>query len=881
MNSRRRLATYERVNRKADYSFKYSTPYLPSDQALLTIPAKGQVLIQEDGHIPAKLQAPSPDSEEVKNAGNDSNTKRCTRSMKRMSDKAELKSKHLAARDQPSLDMLSSECESLVKHKSDGNLLEQKGGREHDSRAEGPATVCDNPSESRISAFRAISQHRNILKNKRPSSEALQNNQEDQRPHSPSAISHSTESETKGSGSAELVSSEIRSRHRLPAAERNQKQKVADLGMYSHQVRRSQGENSSADIKNDSTFRTSFLSSPPDDLCSISPRPLAASEENPKVVSLPQRPAQLPGASSSHQRELWDALLNGDGGRKSSAPTQLPNAIDARGHDIGKSRSGDQRERCSQGTSDNQGRKRRRLVDHLTTREIENNKIDASLIDQHLSFKGSSGNTILQTSSLAANSSSCESQPLITPSQDHDHSAAGLRKPSMPLQGGRLKVTYARQRSFVNDDASGAAVDTAISTDPPRLQATWESAESDIQIKLDENSENLVNSQSSTMRSIYELRKAGSNARTVSNMEAVLDDIKGETGVSLERKISKLLELILKLQDMPYCRLFIEQALDLRLLSCLDSDNSTVVKALVGAAILHLLAPSNCLSKLYQTKDPRLSKLLLELLDQDGNLKILVKKAGFMKPGIERENFEISWENLIKSAAWGGHRPLVVTARAVGLRCLEHLARHTHDSSQPAGGISPNVFWKVAQALDPKNFVSVHEPNPRSLLDLQLALSILEIYTIGKGSVIEEMIWRGETIEHLKSFLPRLSTWREDQIGKLKTLTLRLYLNLMNNRPKLCEAFATTDNINTLLTIVVSNFRCLAQESCDDTEVLLDNLILALGSMINLAEWCPTAPQLIMSLRLENSNFLDVLLALYKSKQAEAQEVSQSFSDLT
>ena len=413
------------------------------------------------------------------------------------------------------------------------------------------------------------------------------------------------------------------------------------------------------------------------------------------------------------------------------------------------------------------------------------------------------------------------------------------------------------------------------------LQSVWEIAEPDIHIKSDESSEEFVNSQGTMMRSIYELRKAGSNARAVRNMEALLDDIGGETGLSLEHKVSRLLQLIIKLQDISYCRLFIEQGLDLRLLSCLDWDKNMALRTLVAAAILHLLAPSAYLSKLHQTKDPRLSKLLVELLDQEGNLKIIVKKAGFLKPGIEQANFEKSWEILLKSAAWGRLSPLVVTARVISLRCLEYLARHTFDSSRPAAGVPPDVFWKVAQLLDPNFSVSVRKPNPRTQLDLQSALSVLEIYTIGKSSAIEESIWKGETIAYLKSFLPRLATWREKEIGSLKTLTLRLYLNLMNNRPKLCEAFATTHIVNALLVIIVSNFRRLAQDDRDEEDLLLDDLILALGSMINLAEWCHTAPRLVMALRFEDSTFLDILLVLYASKQLEAQEVSQTIRALT
>ena len=875
INPHRKIATYGRVSRKANYNFKYITTHLASEQSLLTILAKNKDLVQDT--VPAKMQAHSSDALEVLNS--DFETTRCTRSMSRPSCKPELELKHSASEVKLSFDMLSPKWADLSKSDPNMKLSKQKGDIEYKLEAEEAGNLSDNQSMGQVSAFGAISQHKaDLNKKKHPSLEAPRSSQQDRRPYDPSAISYLAEPDTQGSEPAKKLSSELQAHRKQSAVKRNHKQKVADLRLYSPEIRCLRGDCSSTEIGSVRTDQNNFKAFPLNVSTSTSPRSQATGGENSNNIFFPQGPTELPATSTTHQRELWDMLLKGDAERQNPLSPKIPSGMGA--DDNSKLQSNSQWKQGSQEASHHYGRKRRRLVDHLSSCETANYENSSTLLDPKSIFKGPGGETISDTSNAATKSSSFESHPLITSSQDRVHNTTSLRKPSMPTQDGRLKVTYARQRSFVNDDAQGAMIDPIISTNSSQLQTGWENTEPDIHIKSDDSSEEFVNSQGTMMRSIYELRKAGSNARAVRNMETLLDDVRGETGLSLEHKISRLLQLIVKLQDIPYCRLFIEQGLDLRLLCCLDKDNDMALKALVAAAILHLLVPSTCPSKLHQTKDPRLSKLLLELLDQEGNLKILVKKIKVVKSGIEHANFEKSWENLLRSAAWGKLRPLVVTARVISLRCLEYLARHICNSSQPAVGIPPDVFWKVAQLLDPNFSVSVRKPNPRTRLDLQLALSVLEIYTIGKSSVIEERVWKGETIRYLKSFLPRLSTWREEDIGKLRTLTLRLYLNLMNNRPKLCEAFATTKIVDTLLVIIVSHFRRLAQDRCDDAEFLLDDLILALASMINLAEWCATAPQLVMSLRFEDSSFLDVLLMLYTSKHLESREVSQMISDL-
>lgn len=892
MSSNRRVATYGRVSRKKTYDFQCSASYLASEKPALNIWAKKHDLVQEGDHIPTKNLVCPPGALGVNSCGNDLGATRCTRSMTRPPYEAEPQSKISGGQEKSPADMLPSNCEVLSKFDMNRKRFEKKESLDcgfeakvasllHDDRNLQCHNVAEAPTDKyRVSAFGAILKDSNNLKKNCPASETLQSDHQDQYLQHQSAISQRGEREIKGSEPLKMVSQGRRMHHRPTITKKNHLQKDVDLGIYANQMRCSTSDNSRTDPGSINRFQTSSKTPQPKILRSVSPSSSVMGEGSSTDSSRFQGTTQLARAPTSQQRELWDMLLKRGVERDSSLTPEQSSLMSANGDVIGNSHSNDQWGQGSREDLHGQRRKRRRLVDHLNACEAGKYKTDDALVDQETSNKVLGCDTILDALNVTVNPSLGESRPLITPSQDQSPNATSLGKLSMPLQGGRLKVTYARQRSFVDDDVPGATVDVAVPTDPPQLQSKWHSAETVIQTKSDDSLEESVNSQSGMMRSIYELRKAGSNARAIGNMEALFDEVKGETGLSLECRVSRLLDLIVKLQDIPYCRLFISQGLDLRLLSCLDVKNGLALKALFAAAILNLLVPSICLSKLHQTTDPRLSNLLLELLGQEGNLEILVKKAGFMNSGIEQTNFRRSWDTLLKSAAWGRFRPRVLTARVISLQCLEYLARQAHKSSQPAAAIQPHVFWSVARILNPDFSVSVRKPNAGSQLDAQLALSILETYTIGDSSLIEETIWKGKTLGYLKGFLPLLNTWREEEIGTLKTLTLRLYLNLMNNRPNLCKAFATADVVSALLNIIVSNFRCLAQDSCDDPKFLLDDLILALGSMINLAEWCHTAPQLVMILRFEDASFLDILLQIYTSKQVEAQEVSEFLSIL-
>ncbi len=887
MNSRRRIATYGRVRRKINSVTESSAPYSPSEESGLNIWPDKQLPTQEEDLVAPENLLNSADPFGITSLGKDFKATRYTRATRGMPQDAERLPKESTCEGSSTLDIPPFQCEVFGKLKANRRVRKEKAGRECDLGAQQAAIARDEQSiqchittEARgdinlLEKLKAGS----VIQNGRPSPQVLSpEKHRSQHPQHPSPISHCGELGLKASGPLE---SRPKIRKRLPIAESNRMQEVEELGTHICPVYHSKGDINTAERGINRKHEASSKCCALKRSGTKSPIPLGSVGDNAEKMSLSEGLIDLPGASTAHQRELWDMLLKGNGGRQTSRTPEPPSPLVAHQEESSQSSFVKQRERGSQGTSYHQRRKRRRLADRSNACENgEHDGVDA-LVDQGPGYEDTSGRDKIWGGSSVedtlGNSFSRLSHSLITSDQTLDGGSPS--KASTPPPAGRLKVTYARQRSFVIDDglSESAILDVAASTEQPGLQLKRQSAERVIRSKVHEGgeAEECVNSQSNTLRSIYDLRRAGSNARAVSSMEALIDDIKGETGISIELKIAGLLDLVVKLQDNPYCRLLIGQGLDLRLLSCLDLENEPALKALVGAAMLHLLAPSNGLSKLHQTRDPRLSKLLIELLDQEENLKNLVKQTGFGTKRAEHKNFEIAWETLSKSAAWGAVRPYVLTARVIGLQCLHYLVRHPHESGQQVAAVPPHVVWSVARILNPEFSLSVRKPKLRIQLDMQLALSILEIYTIRNRSLIEESIWEGETLENIKSFLPRLGTWREEEIGTLRTLALRLYLNLMNNSPTLCKAFTTPEIVGAMLNIIVSNFQRLTQNKSGDSTLLLDSLILALGSMINLVEWCHDARQMVMSLRLEDASFLDILLQLYTSKQVEAREVSK------
>lgn len=592
------------------------------------------------------------------------------------------------------------------------------------------------------------------------------------------------------------------------------------------------------------------------------------------------------GVTTPRQQELWNKLLKDDTEQSISTPLNpAGNAIENR------DKNSVQKSGFCAGSSIlmkpvyNKPHKRRRLVDNLLGEDSDPYYADgSSQVKLDVSFNPRSANsetgaTLYQSDpvSINAKEKGLPDHARVLPS--HTHQA--------PLnQGGEPKVTYARQRSYLTDDDIGQTgiFDMPIINDlgpgtRKRRQGTSEMKPRFLrQGSPTEDPNDAKESQGSAMRSIHELREAGGNARVYSEMEALLDDIDEANATSPTIKRSRLLYLAIKLQDPSFCRLFIDQGLDQRLFDYLDSANDILVEALFAAILLRLLATSTFISKLSHIKHSSVKEYLIGLLDKDQDLRSSLSSRTFNLSKATQAEFKNFWDLLLlKSTTWRAGRPSVLTPCVVSLQCLEYLVRYAREMGRVKAVLSQADIRSVVRFLKPDLSSSILQPSPRPTVEMHLSVSILESCTIINSIPCEETPWTGQTLDTTVRLLPLLDSWLKEDIGTLRTLTLRLYLNLTNNNPTLCKAFSRPDVIGSMLNIIVSHFQRLSENDMPNKpEVLLDNLILSLGSMINLAEWCDTVRPLVLRLQSGDTCFLDTLIQLFTSKQKKVAEVRTS-----
>ena len=445
------------------------------------------------------------------------------------------------------------------------------------------------------------------------------------------------------------------------------------------------------------------------------------------------------------------------------------------------------------------------------------------------------------------------------------------------------KVTYARQRSYLTDaDLDGVAMlnvpDTVepLNLDESRYRAIGERIPK-YQFKqtLQDQNWDSERPSSGALRSIHELREAGGNIRLIGELEAILEDIEEQQISSCTLRRMRLLDLVKKLQEPSNSRLLIEQGLESRLLAFVGVDTDIITNSLHAAAILQLISCPSSTSVLPQLRDARIIDFLIDLLGMDYNLAAQAKQRDVNVSKYAQHEYSTMCCSVLESTIWRAGSPPFLSCHVLALQCLEHIVRQTRESGSLSQVLSTYAIRRIVATSVPSPWMPALQCTNMTSIQLELAVSILESCTISNAAECHESLWEGETLERIVGLLPLLCSWEEEKCGTSRTLTLRLYVNLTNNNPSLCEELSTPEIVEVMCEMITVYFEQSSSHAARHQPPMnLDNLILTLGALINLAESSDVVRQLVPKLYRDNRSYLAVLLELFRTRSQSAAEVS-------
>ncbi|EXJ75647.1 uncharacterized protein A1O5_00154 [Cladophialophora psammophila CBS 110553] len=454
------------------------------------------------------------------------------------------------------------------------------------------------------------------------------------------------------------------------------------------------------------------------------------------------------------------------------------------------------------------------------------------------------------------------------PTKDVPHLEKQLSDVSVAASSGRPRPTYAKQRTYLSEMVdsleSYPAPNSQTSSQEIHSQAvSFTSVASRMELDTGDSDETDAFSQ---IKSIHELRRGGALRKFDLDLDTILEDV--ESG-SKSRRISGLLQLIPKLNELSSLRHFQDSSNLQRLLDCANGSLDEVSGTLV-ALVLHCVV-------LAESSSPR---VVLQILNTLYKLspRLVSEPKSLTKLAKDRS------QNLSK-----------VLVKEIS----EFEEKRSRLLGQPCMAVNKTILGSVEAAL--RNLINLKEPFPalpRVLLDEILSTFATTLDMIEGGGMAKQL----ETIRLLLSLLEiawatnhgaagsSLSTVCVAELGEsvarvmkeahqsqpqLEQSCLRLIVSLSNNDAAACDALVDGRLIDTVFQVIDERFLKLARHAEQKQEfdhAQLESVILAVGCLLNFAECADAARVRMLGLMADGKNMVDRLVDIFNTHVDQASE---------
>ncbi len=442
--------------------------------------------------------------------------------------------------------------------------------------------------------------------------------------------------------------------------------------------------------------------------------------------------------------------------------------------------------------------------------------------------------------------------------------ASGASQTSVGVSAPR--ITYARQRSYLEDDMLGSPFlpDIPLEVDGGlqhrRQDSSMKSAEEELEIS------------GNGLRSIHELRAAGSNTRFMNDIETLLDDLEGDGDSSISRKRSAMIELCTKLDERGFVGRFLDNGFERRLVAQCAKITDVVLGTATCIAIGLVVTGGASASALQWIWQSGVCTLLTSLLQMDQDVVRIGKERRTNMSKSALVTLRDFQETIKKGPLFPVWKPSVLSPQVVSLRILELLVRKLRENGHVEELLDGKATTKLTRMMK-RNASPGVTGSSKHLDDLprsELVLSIMESASLTPVASRNHATWSTETLAELAELLPvYLDNGKQHEV-QAEMLALRVCLNLTNNNPRVCDIFASPLLIRQLLRSIEARFQALVNYVDNDmTASGIDLLILSLGAMINLAEYSDST----RLMTFENDSLLSALIIVFTDGAERAHKV--------
>lgn len=512
---------------------------------------------------------------------------------------------------------------------------------------------------------------------------------------------------------------------------------------------------------------------------------------------------------------------------------------------------------------------RRRLIDVLVAQATEDSEDESS--EEEEDTESSIDPT--PSSSPAATQPISRDQSMVPEAAN----IPPITSDSQGSQGGGPKFTYSKQRSMLAEADLMAQLALEMPVPPSQPPGGRRGRMASVAPLLPSSSYHDGDDEDSSaaVKSVHELRKSGANIRFLDEIQDFLDRIgsPGKTQASMRR--SGLLELAGKMRDKSFVEKFRANGTEQKLFLHLGQETDVVAGFMMVSLLTTVLLDGNMPHIVAHLRRHGITRLLIRLLECQSSINAVAKdrKSNMSK---NAQALLIEHGDYIKQMPmWEELKPQTISPRTIALKCLEVMVRQTRQAGNSGDifskELTTNLFEIMKSASDERSW---DLPSDKQAIDFALTLSAIESHSLAARTVDNETIWINDFLPIISDALEIALSRPVDDLGALQILLLRLTLNVTNNNPRASDVFAKPAVMASIGRVIVAKFKQISRFLTEDElDVALENLILALGVMINFAEWSSAARESMQSLEGGSDDPLDAMVQTFAEHHERASQV--------
>ncbi|KAJ4353797.1 uncharacterized protein N0V89_005527 [Didymosphaeria variabile] len=387
--------------------------------------------------------------------------------------------------------------------------------------------------------------------------------------------------------------------------------------------------------------------------------------------------------------------------------------------------------------------------------------------------------------------------------------------------------TYAQQRSYLEETNLEDGLlnwDDDIEVDLPTRQGSVTESEDDSQ----------------QVTGLPELRRKGQLYKFEAETQAIIEDISGKTNTNISARRSAMMEFATQLADVSYVNQLLESAMTSSLLRAISATGDIVFDFAAAVAIIFILRTKPSYAVVEQVYQSEILTTLRKLLSSPMlslDIHRISKDRKTNMSSSARESVADFRALILRLLDWPEADVPKLSPQLLAIKVLEELVIGLRIPGNTEAIVDDDMIGKVLDvASGPAQRLQSGKATTQDDLILETAFSALESLSISKDG---QATWPDEVLRRLADMM---SAFFDTTGSSPRRLVIRLCMNLANNRPKACQIFADQTFVTRLARFIVECFHTLGDDASQQPLTRVrDDLILALGAMMNLAEFSDQA----------------------------------------